>query len=431
MHNEEIEQLKQALDASPKNEYIRSMLIEKMQQHNDYNTELIALLNDSIKLQPNQLSYKERLITCYFKEDKISTCIIMAEALDLDSLSLPTRSIIAKCYLREGNNAQAKLIYENILDVDHEFEDTELDESFRLKSLFQSLEDEDQDILFSKPTINFSDVGGMDDVKREIDLKIIKPLDNVELYAQYGKKIGGGILLYGPPGCGKTYIAKATAGQINANFISIGLDDILDMWQGNSEKNLHNYFELARSKTPCVVFLDEVDALGAKRSDLKQSAGKNIINQFLAELDGINANNDGLLIIGATNTPWHLDTAFRRPGRFDRIIFVPPPDSTSKEAILKLKLKGKPHENIDYKKIAKKTSGYSGADINAMIDIAVEHKLEDAMTTGIPKPIKTKDLLEAAAKHKASTVDWFTTAKNYALFANKSGLYDDILKYMK
>jgi len=138
-----------------------------------------------------------------------------------------------------------------------------------------------------------------------------------------------------------------------------------------------------------------------------------------------------VLIIGATNTPWHLDAAFRRPGRFDRIIFVPPPDEKSKQSIIQLKLKDKPHENIDYKKVASKTPGYSGADINAMIDIAVEKILEEVLQTGIARPIKTKDLLEAAKVHNASTTDWFTTAKNYALFANKSGLYDDILKYMK
>ena len=203
------------------------------------------------------------------------------------------------------------------------------------------------------------------------------------------------------------------------------------MWIGQSEKNLNKYFELARENTPCVIFLDEVDALGAKRSDMRQSAGKNVINQFLSELDGIESNNEGILVIGATNVPWHLDPAFRRPGRFDRIIFVPPPDESSKEAILKLKLEGKPQKDIDFKKIAKKTKDYSGADINAIIDIAVENILEKALETGDPKPITTADLLDAIKKHRASTTEWFTTAKNYAMFANKSGLYDDILKYLK
>jgi SpoVK/Ycf46/Vps4 family AAA+-type ATPase len=274
-------------------------------------------------------------------------------------------------------------------------------------------------------------VGGMETVKKEIELKIIKPLLHPELYKAYGKKVGGGILLYGPPGCGKTFLAKATAGQVNARFISVGLNDILDMWIGNSDKNLHEIFELGRHNTPCILFIDEIDALGASRSDMKQSAGRHLINQFLQELDGIDKSNEGVLIIGATNTPWNLDPAFRRPGRFDRIIFVPPPDETTRESILKLKLKNKPIEAIDYSQLAKKTENYSGADIDAIIDIAIELKLESSFTDGIPKPIETKDLLSAIKKHKASTQEWFMTAKNFAMFANDAGLYDDILSYLK
>lgn len=429
---EEIEQLKQALAASPDNDYLRMMLIRKMQHFDQYHSELETLLHQALQKMPENIELKQILLSVYFKLEKISACIVIAEEIsDLSVLSPETRAIIAKCYLKEDDLFMAKTIYEDILNEIPGFEDEELDDAFRVKELMQDLEDELDSGLFFKPDIKFSDVGGMDNVKREIDLKIIKPLENAELFASYGKKVGGGILLYGPPGCGKTFIAKATAGEIDANFINIGLDDILDMWIGNSEKNLHKYFELARSKKPSVLFFDEIDALGAKRSDLKQSAGKNVINQFLAELDGVSSDNEGVLIIGATNAPWHLDTAFRRPGRFDRIIFVPPPDDKSKESIIKLKLEGKPHENIDFKKVAKRTKNYSGADINAMIDIAVEKILEDAMKTGVPKPITTKSLLEAAKIHKPSTEDWFSTAKNYALFANKSGIYDEILKYLK
>jgi SpoVK/Ycf46/Vps4 family AAA+-type ATPase len=164
---------------------------------------------------------------------------------------------------------------------------------------------------------------------------------------------------------------------------------------------------------------------------MKQSSGRHLINQFLQELDGIDSTNDGVLIIGATNTPWNLDPAFRRPGRFDRIVFVSPPDAVSRESILRLKLKNKPIATIDYQSIAKKTENYSGADLDALIDIAVEHKLEASFTDGIPKPIDTADLITALKKHKPSTQEWFTTAKNFAMFANESGLYDDILTYLK
>jgi SpoVK/Ycf46/Vps4 family AAA+-type ATPase len=151
----------------------------------------------------------------------------------------------------------------------------------------------------------------------------------------------------------------------------------------------------------------------------------------LQELDGVENNNDGVLVLGATHTPWNVDSAFRRPGRFDRIIFVPPPDDVSRESILRLKLQNKPIGTVDFQQIAKKTDGYSGADLDAIIDIAIEIKLEASFADGIPKPLDTNDLISAIKKHKASTQEWFMTAKNYATFANDSGLYDDILSYLK
>jgi len=274
-------------------------------------------------------------------------------------------------------------------------------------------------------------VGGMQDVKEEIGLKIIQPLLHPELYKAYGKKIGGGILLYGPPGCGKTHIARATAGEIKATFISVAIKDILDMWMGKSERNMHRVFEVARKNTPCVVFIDEVDALGASRANMRHSGGSHVINQFLTEMDGINADNEGLLVIGATNMPWHVDSAFRRPGRFDRTIFVPPPDIEGRVSILGILLREKPTISLDLRAIAKRTEGFSGADLKAVIDLAIEEKLRSSMKTGIPEPIGQKDLMNAAAKHRPTTKDWFSTARNYALYANESGLYDEILKYLK
>lgn len=431
MSNQEIQELIEAVSKSPENTYIRLILIKKLLNDVAYSEQLSFHLGELLKHDPNNIEGKNLLAQNYFKHDKLSACIILGEELEAKGkLNIQTKLILSKAYFKEKNLSRSKALYEEVLDENPNSYDDELDAAFRVK--LDYLEDEFVDSHFlQKPTTNFDDVGGMAEVKKEIELKIIKPLEHAELYAQYGKKVGGGLLLYGPPGCGKTFIAKATAGQINANFINVSLNDILDMFIGNSEKNLHDIFELARENTPCVMFIDEIDALGAKRSDMRQSAGKNVINQFLAELDGIEANNDGILVIGATNTPWHLDSAFRRPGRFDRIIFVPPPDDKSKIEILKLKLANKPIGSIDYKAVIKHSKEFSGADIDALIDIAIEGKLEKAMLSGIPEPIETKDLVEAAKTHKASTIDWFTTAKNYALFANQSGLYNDILKYIK
>lgn len=281
-----------------------------------------------------------------------------------------------------------------------------------------------------RPTLTFADVGGMDAVKDEVRMKIILPLQQPELFKAYGKKIGGGILMYGPPGCGKTFLARATAGEVQAGFLAVGISDVLDLWIGQSEKNLHAIFEQARAHRPCVLFFDEVDALGANRTDMLKSAGRQIINQFLSELDGV-AANEGVLILAATNAPWHLDPAFRRPGRFDRILFVPPPDQNARATILRLLLKGKPVGEIDFDTLARRTEGFSGADLKAVIDVAIEAKLRDAMKAGALQPVSGRDLLEAIRRHKPTVRDWFQTARNHALYANQSGLYDDILAYMK
>ncbi len=281
-----------------------------------------------------------------------------------------------------------------------------------------------------RPTVTFADVGGMDTLKDEIRMKIIYPMTHPELYQAYGKSVGGGILMYGPPGCGKTYLARATAGEVRANFLAVGISDILDMWLGNSERNLHGVFDLARRNRPCILFFDEVDALAASRSDMRHSAGRHIINQFLAELDGVKYSNEGVLILGATNAPWHLDTAFLRPGRFDRVIFVPPPDVPSRASILRVLLKGKPTRDVDCDYLAKKLNDFSGADLRAVIDTAVEAKLREAMKKGVPAPLTTADLQVAAKDVKPSTKAWFASARNYAIYANQSGFYDDILTYL-
>jgi SpoVK/Ycf46/Vps4 family AAA+-type ATPase len=164
---------------------------------------------------------------------------------------------------------------------------------------------------------------------------------------------------------------------------------------------------------------------------MRHHGGRHVINQFLSEMDGVSASNEGVLILAATNAPWHLDPAFRRPGRFDRILFVPPPDAPARAEILRILCRNKPADSVDYEHLAKKTDGFSGADLKALVDVAIEAKLKEAMKHGAPQPLATRDLADAARSVKPSTKEWFATARNYALYSNQGGIYDDILKYLK
>jgi SpoVK/Ycf46/Vps4 family AAA+-type ATPase len=281
------------------------------------------------------------------------------------------------------------------------------------------------------PEITLRDVGGMQEVKRRLESAFLGPLRNPELREYYGKSLRGGLLLYGPPGCGKTFIARALAGELGASFFSIGLSDVLDMWLGESERRLHEAFEEARRAAPCVLFLDEVDALGRKRSQLRQSAGRNVINQLLAELDGVQAANDGLFVLAATNHPWDVDTALRRPGRLDRTVLVLPPDAEARAAILAGAIDGRPVAGIDVGRLARKTDGFSGADLVHVCEVAAERALQDSIDTGRARPIETRDFEAALREVVASTKPWFSVAHGYAIYANEGGQYDDLLAYIR
>lgn len=442
---DELQSLMDAVRLTPDNVPLRKYLCAELLRRQRW-AEAEIELKDTLKLAPSDAELKIGLATAFCEQQKTSLGLVIIEELTAAPAPPPrTWLVYAKLLQQARQPQQAKDAYEKAVLLDPTLKDAFLESDINL-SLQKgetpeplrvpahgdlNAENSERLIDVERPKVTFEQVGGMDAVKEEIRMKIIHPLRHPDLYKAYGKKIGGGILLYGPPGCGKTHLARATAGEINANFISVGISDILDMWIGQSEKNLHAIYEQARMMKPCVLFFDEVDALGANRSDMRHSAGKQLINQFLQEMDGIDGDNEGVLVLAATNAPWHLDPAFRRPGRFDRIIFVPPPDESARSAIFNILLKDKPVENMDVNALAKKTPDFSGADLQAVVDIAIESKLEEAMRTGVPVPLRTADLENAAKKHRATTKEWFTTAKNYALFANEGGLYDDILGYLK
>ena len=281
-----------------------------------------------------------------------------------------------------------------------------------------------------RPRVTFNDIGGMTEVIERIRMNIIYPFKNSSLFQKFNRSSGGGILLYGPPGCGKTHIARATAGECDATFIPIAITDVLSKWLGESERHLHELFETARRRSPTVIFIDEIDAIGMSRTDASASLAP-LVNVLLTEMDGIAADNRNVMILGATNAPWRVDSALRRPGRFDRVLFVPPPDAAARAAILEIHLRGMPIEDVDLAKLARQTDKFSGADLRALISRASEQAILAEMKTGKGAKVTQKMLLDALKGMRPSTAEWLETARNYASYSNRTGLYDDLVAYFE
>lgn len=281
------------------------------------------------------------------------------------------------------------------------------------------------------PQLTLGDVAGLENVKLKLQQSFFAPMRNAELTALYGASARGGMLLWGPPGCGKTFLAKAIAGELGAHFISVGIHEILDMWVGGSEKNVHELFKRARAKTPCVLFFDELDAIGMTRGSTGSNSSSGVVTQLLNELDGVKTNNDGIFVLGATNVLWKVDSALRRPGRFDHTLLVLPPDPAAREAILRHHLKDLLVDDLDLTALVRDTEGFSGADLALVCRAAGAIAMDRALKSGLSSPITELDLRAARADISPSTLPWFRTANNFALFANKSGEYDELIHYIK
>lgn len=281
-----------------------------------------------------------------------------------------------------------------------------------------------------KSTFKLAHVAGLHDVKRRLRLSFLGPRKNPALRDKFAADMQGGLLLWGPPGCGKTLIGKALAGELGASFLSYGLPDILGPYIGESEANLARIFETARKHAPAVLFFDEVDAIGQRRSAMHGGSSRNLIVQLLSEMDGISSDNYGVYVVGATNHPWDIDSALRRSGRFDHSIFVPPPDSDARHAIFKAELALRPCTTIDIDLLVKRTDGFSGADIALLCKVAAEIALDEAIEDDT-RMLNHADLDEALKQVSATTGTWLQEASNVALFGADQKFYDPLRQFLK
>jgi len=395
-----------------------------------------------LNIDPLQKDAQLGIAQILFHRGSVSEAAVRAEAiLEADDEFARAHLLLSRLHLVENNRSLAVEEYRLAIDNDRTIADRSLEKELGLAAPsgavtydedgvpdflsdtgpfaeteqnddISSFENDDEVLAESvDPAVSFRDVGGLDDVKDELLRRWIRPLKNPSLAHAYKVKPGGGVLLYGPPGCGKSLLAEATAGESGCRMIQVGIHEILDPYFGSSERNLFQVLETAREEAPIVVILDHIDTVAGDRSRLRDNQARNLVNQFLHQLHMLSQAGDRVLVVGCTDTPWHLDPAFLRPGRFGQPLFVPPPSRNERVAILQLLTASMPTGEIDVELLATGTRSFSGADLRAIFDLAAEQALQAATLGGQFQPLDTAALLTARKSIRPSTTAWFRSAQ--------------------
>jgi transitional endoplasmic reticulum ATPase len=258
-----------------------------------------------------------------------------------------------------------------------------------------------REVYLEPPDVPWSEIGGLDDIKRELQEAVEWPMRFPDMYRQLGHAIPKGILLHGPSGTGKTLLAKAIATESEANFISVKGPELISKWIGESERGIREIFRRARQASPCIIFFDEIDSIAPIRGGGMEGGGghgstERVVSQLLTEMDGIQEMH-GVVVVAATNRVDIIDMALLRPGRFDKVIYVPNPDSKTRQKILEINTKGKPvGHDVDLKRLADMTDGFSGADVSAVANTAISLVLHEYLER-FPTP-------EEATKHASEAL---------------------------
>lgn len=305
-------------------------------------------------------------------------------------------------------------------EADHPKKSAAEDSKERVKSL----------VLAEKPSISFDDIAGLEDVKENIKKAIVYPFKHPEEYKYFGVKPGGGILLYGPPGCGKTMLAAASASECDAVFINLKISDIKDKYVGESEKKIKEVFNLARQHDRAIIFFDEIDALAGERSGSKEGHERSLVNELLAQMDGMETKGveKRYLVLAATNLPWDVDIALRRAGRFDTTVFIPQPDTRARKKILELSLKNKPSK-ADISKLSEMTDGFASAEIVDICSKAAEIPLMEVIDEKKPRrDITLKDFEKVLKKRKTILASWYPKALKELARTEEAEIFEELIE---
>jgi transitional endoplasmic reticulum ATPase len=314
----------------------------------------------------------------------------LAEDVDLQKVAHETHGYVGADLAQLATEAGLQCLREkmDVIDIEDETIDAAILDSMAvtndhfMTALGQTNPSSLRETVVEVPNVQWEDIGGLEEVKKSLQEMILYPLDHPDKYVKFGLNPSHGVLFYGPPGCGKTLMAKAIATECSSNFISVKGPELLTMWFGESEANVREIFDKARQSAPCVLFFDELDSIGISRGSGHGGGGEaadRVINQLLTEMDGIGVKKN-VFIVGATNRPDILDEALLRPGRLDQLIYIPLPDAKSRLSIIKAILRKTPVDpKIPLDFVAKLTNGFSGADLKELCNQVCKCAIKEAI----------------------------------------------------